>query len=77
MKKCLNTHVASFRVANVYSVGNKDDCAERKVVQQADARRLADQIGIPFIETSAKENKNVEEVSLSEVIQSIHPLKPR
>jgi len=46
------------------SVGNKDDNAERKVVQSVDARRLADQIGIPFIETSAKENKNVEEVCL-------------
>ena len=46
----------------MHSVGNKDDNAERKVVQSVDARRLADQIGIPFIETSAKENKNVEEV---------------
>lgn len=46
----------------VYLVGNKDDNVERKVVQSVDARRLADQIGIPFIETSAKENKNVEEV---------------
>jgi Ras-related protein Rab-1A len=45
------------------SVGNKDDNVERKVVQPADARRLADQIGVPFIETSAKENKNVEEVN--------------
>ena len=60
-------------MTNDFSVGNKDDCAERKVVQHADARRLADQIGIPFIETSAKENKNVEEVSLSDVIQTTHP----
>jgi len=35
-----------------------------KVVQPSDARRLADQVGIPFFETSAKENKNVEEVGL-------------
>lgn len=46
-------------------VGNKDDSIERKVVQQADARRFADQIGIPFFETSAKENKNVEEMFLA------------
>jgi len=32
------------------------------VVSPSDARRLADQVGIPFFETSAKENKNVEEV---------------
>ena len=44
-------------------VGNKDD-NDRKVVQPSEARRLADQVGIPFIETSAKENKNVEEVSV-------------
>ena len=44
-------------------VGNKDDM-NTKVVQPTDARRLADQVGIPFFETSAKENKNVEEVGL-------------
>jgi Ras-related protein Rab-35 len=43
-------------------VGNKDDNVQRKVVQLHDARRLADQIGIPLFETSAKENKNVEEM---------------
>jgi len=44
------------------TVGNKDD-NDRKVVLPSDARRLADQVGIPFFETSAKENKNVEEVN--------------
>jgi len=44
-------------------VGNKDD-NDRKVVEPGDARRLADQVGIPFFETSAKENKNVEEVGM-------------
>lgn len=47
----------------VWTVGNKDDM-NTKVVQPIDARRLADQVGIPFFETSAKENKNVEEVGL-------------
>ena len=46
------------------SVGNKDDAPERKQVDPADARRFADQMGIQLFETSAKENKNVEEVSL-------------
>jgi len=46
---------------NCLVVGNKDD-NDRKVVQPCDARRLAEQVGIPFCETSAKENKNVEEV---------------
>jgi len=48
---------------SVNAVGNKDD-NDRKVVQPNDARRLADQVGIPFFETSAKENKNIEEVGM-------------
>uniref|UniRef100_A0A9J2PTP4 Ras-related protein Rab-35 n=1 Tax=Ascaris lumbricoides TaxID=6252 RepID=A0A9J2PTP4_ASCLU len=43
-------------------VGNKADDPERRVVLEADARRFADTMHIPFFETSAKENVNVEEV---------------
>ncbi len=43
-------------------VGNKDDDPERKVVDRHDAQRFAEQMGIQLFETSAKENKNVEEV---------------
>jgi len=43
-------------------VGNKDDEPERKVVPTSDAQKFAQQIDIPFFETSAKENKNVEEM---------------
>ena len=46
----------------MFSVGNKDDDEERKEVLTQDARRFADQMGIEMFETSAKENKNVEEV---------------
>ena len=34
-------------------------------MESSDARRLADQVGVPFFETSAKENKNVEEVGMT------------
>ena len=44
------------------SVGNKDDDSDRKVVLTQDAQRFAEQMGIQLFETSAKENKNVEEV---------------
>ena len=47
-----------------YAVGNKDDCPEKKAVSTEDAKKFAEQIGIEFYETSAKENVNVEEVSL-------------
>ncbi|XP_055339144.1 ras-related protein Rab-35-like [Paramacrobiotus metropolitanus] len=43
-------------------VGNKDDDPERKVVTTSDAQRVAVASGIPLFETSAKENRNVEEM---------------
>lgn len=46
----------------VVIVGNKDDDPDRKVVLTEDAQRFAEQMGIQLFETSAKENKNVEEV---------------
>ena len=46
----------------VRTVGNKDDNPERKVVEREDAQKFAEQMGIQVFETSAKENKNVEEV---------------
>ena len=49
-------------VTHFFAVGNKDDDLERKVVLTQDAQRFAEQMGIQLYETSAKENKNVEEV---------------
>ncbi|GAV05282.1 hypothetical protein RvY_15437 [Ramazzottius varieornatus] len=46
-------------------VGNKDDDPDRKVVLTSDAKRIADASGIPLFETSAKDNRNVEEMFLS------------
>jgi Ras-related protein Rab-35 len=46
-------------------VGNKDDnslAPGQKVVSTADARAFAQEIGVEFFETSAKDNKNVEEM---------------
>lgn len=43
-------------------VGNKDDLPDRKVVLTEDAQRFASQMGIQLFETSAKDNKNVEEM---------------
>jgi len=45
-----------------FIVGNKDDNPERKVVEKEDAMKFAEQMGIQVFETSAKDNKNVEEV---------------
>jgi hypothetical protein len=48
-------------------VGNKSDMAdERRAVPYARAKALADEYGIAFFETSAKDNINVEEVGARE-----------
>uniref|UniRef100_A0A0D3FW86 GST N-terminal domain-containing protein n=1 Tax=Oryza barthii TaxID=65489 RepID=A0A0D3FW86_9ORYZ len=46
-------------------VGNKCDLAESRVVETAVAQAYADEIGIPFLETSAKDSINVEEAFLA------------
>lgn len=45
-------------------VGNKDDNPEKKVVVKEDAVKFAEQMGIQVFETSAKDNKNVEDVRI-------------
>jgi hypothetical protein len=53
-----------------YTVGNKCDDPDRRAVVEADGRRLAETMHIPFFETSAKNNIHVEEVSVR--IVSLH-----
>ena len=43
-------------------VGNKIDLEEQRAVSYEDAKRLADQNKMPYFETSAKLNKNVDEL---------------
>ncbi|KAH9911688.1 GTP-binding protein ypt1 [Epithele typhae] len=42
-------------------IGNKSDLVEKKVVEYSMAKEFADQLSIPFIETSAKNSTNVDE----------------
>jgi GTPase SAR1 family protein len=52
-------------------VGNKCDWEEKRVVTEAQGRALAKELGIPFLETSAKANINVEDafVSLARLVR--------
>ena len=52
----------SWDNAQVILVGNKCDCEEDRVVSTERGRQLADQLGLEFFETSAKENINVKAV---------------
>ncbi|KAK9095859.1 hypothetical protein Sjap_021356 [Stephania japonica] len=45
-------------------VGNKCDLVDQKVVDTEVAKAFADELGIPFLETSAKESINVEQAFL-------------
>ena len=43
-------------------VGNKSDLSGKRVVSTEDGKALAQQYGVNFLETSAKDNSNVEEM---------------
>ena len=46
-------------------IGNKCDWTEKRVITEEQGKALAQELGIPFIETSAKSNVNVEEAFFS------------
>ncbi len=50
---------------NKLLVGNKSDLTSKKVVDHATAKAFADEIGIPFLETSAKSADNVEQAFMT------------
>ena len=46
-------------------VGNKCDLTDKRVVDYTSAKEYADQLGIPFLETSAKNATNVEQAFMT------------
>lgn len=50
---------------NKILVGNKCDLAEKRAVEQQMAKAFANDVGIPFLETSAKDATNVEQAFLT------------
>lgn len=50
---------------NKLLVGNKSDLTTKKVVDYTTAKEYADQLGIPFLETSAKNATNVEQAFMT------------
>lgn len=50
---------------NKLLVGNKSDLTQKKAVDYQVAKDFADQLGIPFLETSAKNATNVEQAFLT------------
>jgi GTPase SAR1 family protein len=52
-------------------VGNKIDLADQRMVSYEEARLLAEQNKMPYFETSAKLNKNVEEL-MTHMMESVY-----
>lgn len=52
----------SWDNAQVILVGNKSDMEDERVVSTDRGKQLAEQLGLEFFETSAKENINVKDV---------------
>ncbi|XP_026462423.1 ras-related protein Rab-1A-like, partial [Ctenocephalides felis] len=50
---------------NKLLVGNKSDLTTKKVVDYTTAKEYADQLGVPFLETSAKNATNVEQAFMT------------
>lgn len=46
-------------------IGNKCDWEEKRVVSQEQGQALADELGIPFLEVSAKSNINIDKAFFS------------
>jgi hypothetical protein len=59
---------------NKVLIGNKSDWTDRRAVTQDEGRELAEELGIKFIETSAKVNEGVEEAffTLARCVKSPH-----
>ncbi|XP_050380468.1 GTP-binding protein YPTM2-like [Argentina anserina] len=63
--------IDKFAVGNVNKllVGNKCDLADKKVVSSEASKAFADELGIPFLETSAKNSTNVEHAFMTMVTE--------
>jgi len=64
---------------NKLLVGNKCDLSAKRAVEHNAAKEYADQLGIPFLETSAKSATNVEQAFLTmaaEIKNRMGPVAP-
>ncbi|KAF3450635.1 hypothetical protein FNV43_RR06724 [Rhamnella rubrinervis] len=63
--------IDKFTTSNVNKllIGNKSDLTAKRVVPSETAKAFADEIGIPFLETSAKNATNVEQAFMTMVAE--------
>lgn len=63
---------------NKLLIGNKSDLGDKRAVSYDTAKSFADEIGIPFLETSAKDSTNVEQafMTMASEIKKRMPSQP-
>lgn len=49
-------------------IGNKCDLTEKRQVSQEQAQSLAAEWNVPYVETSAKNNENVDKVRIAQLL---------
>lgn len=64
----------SWDNAQVILVGNKCDMEDERVISYERGKQLAEQLGIEFFETSAKENVNVKVINNLICVLNPHPI---
>ena len=55
----------------IYLVGNKVDMEEERKVTTEEGQKLAEELGVPFIETSAKSGLNIDEI-FNDIVERIN-----
>ena len=57
-------HIEKYSKENVlnYLIGNKTDLVEQRVIKNEEGKKLAEEHNLPYIETSAKDGVNIEEL---------------
>ena len=48
----------------IYLIGNKIDCIDNRVIKNEEGKKLSEEFGLKYYETSAKNNENVENAFL-------------
>jgi Ras-related protein Rab-8A len=61
---------------NKILIGNKCDWDEKRAVTLEQGRQLADELGLRFVETSAKDNEGVEEAFFTLARSVLGPSQP-
>ena len=70
-------HIEKYAKENVlkFLVGNKSDLVDNRVISKEEADKFAEEHNLPYIETSAKEGVNIDELfdnSINKYLNGIH-----